>query len=143
MGEVPSVLATMCTKLKEANLVQTDAPSTFSEWGDAIRMQFDSDNLHLTGRATDTGTWQMIAQLKSLGRSVGGLHAQIASMQRELSSLHSAVQVAAPRTPGSMHGSRSPRIVAAASPRAAPTGPDAAPDAAPDATERGITDVNL
>ena len=34
------------------------AERNLQNWGTAIRTQFDSDNLHLTGRATDTGTGQ-------------------------------------------------------------------------------------
>ena len=108
-GEVLSVLAKMCSLLP-LNLVESDAPSTFSKWGNAIRAQFALDNLELTSKATDPGIGQLVATVQSLGQTVGGMHAQLASMQREFALLRSA-----------------PTSPAAASPRRRSTPPSSAP----------------
>ena len=105
-GEVPSLLATMCSKLSEAGLVQTDAASTFCSWGTAIAAQFAADNLHLTARAGDTGTMQLVATVQSLGRTVGGLHAQMASMQRGIIAVQQAQAAAPTPAPSPAGGSR-------------------------------------
>jgi len=99
----------MCSLLP-LNLVESDAPSTFSKWGNAIRAQFALDNLELTSKATDPGIGQLVATVQSLGWTVGGMHAQLASMQREFALLRSA-----------------PTSPAAASPRRRSTPPRSAP----------------
>ena len=58
----------------------------------------------------DPGIGQLVATVQSLGRTVGGMHAQLASMQRELALLRSA-----------------PTSTAAASPRRRSTPPSSTP----------------
>ena len=111
-GEMTYVLGAMIDTLVELRLVEGDAPSTLSRWGAAIKTQFDLDNLHLTARTTDSSSVQLVAALQGLGRTVGGLHAQIAHMQRQLA--------AAPMpTPGASPQRASPASGAAARPVAA------------------------
>lgn len=91
--------------MQAAGLVTVNASSTFVTWGAAIKLEFESDNLHLTARTTDTGIAQLVATMQrqtrtigSLGQTVGTMHGQLASLQRELAALRQA-GVAAPSTP--------------------------------------------
>ena len=99
-GEVPSILSTMCSKMSEADIVQTNPTTTYSLWGTAIKTQFNLDNLRLTSCATDTGMAQVVTSLQNMGRAIGGLHATLASVQRELAALGQAAAAAsAPQSP--------------------------------------------
>ena len=132
-GEMTYVLSAMLDTLVELHLVEGNAPSTLSRWGAAIKTQFDLDNLHLTARTVDTSSVQLVAALQGLGRTVGGLHAQIAHMQRQLA----AVPAPMPTPGGGASPQRaSPAPGAAASPAAAAVAASparAAPVAEPDA----------
>ena len=105
----------MCTKLEEAGLVQDqgEGPSAFGLWVQAIKAQFEADNLHLTMSPTAPGLSPLVAAVQNLGRSVGGMHAQLASMQREMAGMQreltgfrqaSSPQLRSPAPPRSRSG---------------------------------------
>ena len=115
-GEMHTVLAAMCHAIADSRirLDEGAAPVVFSRWGAALRMQFDLDNLHLTQRSADTGLAQVISVVQQVGRQVGGMHATIGALQKEVSQL-SNMGMASPTpssraagTPSSRAPSRAP-----------------------------------
>ena len=57
-----------------------DAHSVLIEWGGQIKIQFDADNLHLTGRRMHDGHSQIIHSLQGLASNVSGVHLQVSDM---------------------------------------------------------------
>ena len=110
-----------------------DATSIFCTWGALIKTHFDLANLHLTARTVDTSSAQLVAAVTGVGRIVGGLHAQVASLQREVARLRGQAAAgqsavcpsplatpAEPAPPGKPQGAApSPHRDSAASPAAA------------------------
>ena len=71
-GEMHLVLEAMCNALKDprVKLDEGAAPTVFSRWGVALKLQFELDNLHLTSGSADTGVVQVVTVVQSLGRTV-------------------------------------------------------------------------
>ena len=106
-----------------------NADSIFRTWGEAIKTHFDLANLHLTARSVDTSSAQLVAAVTGVGLIVGGLHAQVASLQREVARLRSG-QAAAGQSVACPSPIAAPPEHAPASPQASPLGATAASPAA-------------
>eukprot|EP00966_Prymnesium_polylepis_P146293 3379125-Prymnesium_polylepis.1 len=130
-SEMEHVLKVMLDELRALSraeggieLCDGDAAATICRWGEAIKLQFDLDNFHLTARSVDTNSAQMVAALQGLGRTVGNLHAQVASLQRQIKAQPTAPAAAATPSRGA------PASPTAVSPPAPVTEPAPSPASA-------------
>eukprot|EP00964_Phaeocystis_antarctica_P050899 scaffold29653_cov24-Phaeocystis_antarctica.AAC.1 len=71
-----SVLTKMRDAYRPIAAPYDDAHMVLKGWGTAIQTQFDSDNLHLTGRETHAMSEKVLAVVQQLGATVGRLQAQ-------------------------------------------------------------------
>ena len=93
-GEMLAVLHKMRLSVTVCALPGDDPHTTLKKWGEAIRTQFNNDNLHLTGGLNLSGSEQIIHNMKGLGQScsrlvsgVSGLRAELAAATSELAAV--------------------------------------------------------
>lgn len=68
------------------------ADKTLKDWGQIIRIQFNSDNLPLTARSTDSEHVQILQALTDLGKSVSSLHSNQRLLSDRMQSLEDSIK---------------------------------------------------
>ena len=86
-----------------SNVMATEGTHTkLVEWGSAIKLKFNQDNLRLTGREDHEKIEQMITWAQNVGSTVSGLRQQMAeSVQRQIRIEPSASRTVGKRPAGS------------------------------------------
>ena len=79
-GEMRAVAEAMRNAFRVCALDGDNPGVMLAEWGAAIRLQWDSDNLHLTAQLGDNGSAQIIHHLKGLGKSVSRVSSGVAQL---------------------------------------------------------------
>jgi hypothetical protein len=77
-GEMPVVLQMMRDSYVAMAAPTDNVHDVLIGWGDAIKVQFNVDNLHLTKRLEHDGSAQMVTAISQLADAMGRQHTQIA-----------------------------------------------------------------